>query len=161
MVSLPTLLYRYGAPPKKPASIPYDISAEDFWEMKREEVWRGLSASMKAVYTWPIPGTPKPSTTNSSTIVYQGEEVNPIPLRMQLDTFEISMHRDSALDLKENRGRRNEEDYQVYCEAFNQFCLLVMKPSTVDHLEQSAINPPSRTIYTNHKGEWKRVEVYP
>ncbi|KIK71550.1 hypothetical protein GYMLUDRAFT_211887 [Collybiopsis luxurians FD-317 M1] len=119
------------------------LSRENFdWEAKREQVFKTMSAHMKASWCRPTPGSP---------LAGGEEEAKKWPERV--DEPKDSEGADDSDEAKENR--KNWE------KALRNFALLVVDPTEIDYVELGVI-PNRRTKFTRSaQGTWQEQALVP
>ncbi len=119
IVSSPKRITRFP-PPKLGKDIDSDISAQEYWETVRRQIWSSLSSQTRATFTWP----------SSGEIPKNGKEA-----------FKC-LKLDSMLDNNTGSDNPDKVNHEV---AFDNFCLLVFKVREVMRFEYGSF-PPKRTV---------------
>ncbi|KAI9355900.1 hypothetical protein DFJ73DRAFT_623359 [Zopfochytrium polystomum] len=182
IVCAPTLSHRFGSVPRNvstPAdresigssfsSISTTAAQDEFWESTRMTIWRRLSPTLRATWTWPSSGEhkgPGPSSTEWSayrditTVKPSGPVVSTGFKYLKMDALD-----DEAMAGAPSKGKGSADEEYRYAHnaALDNFCLLVFKASRVDHATPgNASSPPTRMVYSSNKdGAWLYEEVNP
>ncbi|KAJ3271097.1 hypothetical protein HDV01_007034 [Terramyces sp. JEL0728] len=163
IVASPNLSHRLGTPPRR---LTNDPNPEEFWEKERERQWKTLSREYRASFSWPVSGELlKPSET-ATWSAYKG--INTVKQSYGLDVGYKYTSLDAMpikqLSLAELKSRENNPQAElenVHQMAFDNFCLLIFKPTKVDHTVIPRSGVPQRFIYSTDKDNWDVEEVNP
>jgi hypothetical protein len=120
IISSPKKITRFPPPKFGTEIINSDISAQEYWETVRRQVWSTLSSQIRATFAWPTPGE----------ILKNGKEA-----------FKC-LKLDSMLDQNVSLDNPDKVNHEV---AFDNFCLLVFKVSEVIRFEYGVF-PPKRVV---------------
>ncbi|KAI9136068.1 hypothetical protein BKA69DRAFT_232708 [Paraphysoderma sedebokerense] len=129
-----------------------------FWENERQKQWKRLSTSLRATFTWPASGEKKQDNT--------GYEVTSLKHLVDASSTVANAPPTPPLSsliggLVGAPGKKIEDEKISHDIALDNFCLVVVKVSFLDHLVWST-HPPSRTQYECGKdGFWSIQEVNP
>jgi len=183
IVAAPALSYRFGTPPRR-INIKTNMSAEEFWEEERINIWQKLSSEYRASFTWPEPGVPSVSQVGNgqgSWSVYNDANTIKVPAVSSIDIGykyktldaikETSLHKSGSIASSASSspvvksfggmiGKNNNAEMEtIHNSALDNFCLLIFKVTDVDYT-QRGIFPPNRIIFSSKNGnEWKSEKV--
>ncbi|EEB90103.1 hypothetical protein MPER_11737 [Moniliophthora perniciosa FA553] len=115
------------------------------WEEKRKEVFRTMSAHMKASWCRPVPG---------SRLVGGEEEAKSWPVRVDEPGHEKG---EDGREVTEEDKAKNKENWET---ALKRFALLIIDPSEVDYVELGVL-PNKRTMFRKSGGTWQEEAVVP
>ncbi|KAJ3105931.1 hypothetical protein HDU97_007277 [Phlyctochytrium planicorne] len=175
IVCAPTLSHRFGSIPRN-ITIPdiASMSQDDFWESERIRIWKQLSPSFRASFTWPASGELRTLGSSMEGSVYKDSTIKvPPPASTslspsfkytKLDFMDDSANKSPPSVLSFSSPKKpltkDEELRFTHTMAFDNFAILVFKASRVDHVSSSW--PPVRTIYSANKdGAWVVEDVNP
>ncbi|KAJ3865710.1 hypothetical protein EV359DRAFT_38153 [Lentinula novae-zelandiae] len=118
-------------------------SRENFdWEVKREEVFKTMSAHMKASWCRPTPGSP---------LLGGQEEAKTWPER-------VDEPKDSDESDESEEEKKNRKNWDV---ALRNFALILVDPTEVDYVELGVF-PNRRSLFNRStQGIWKEQELVP
>ncbi|KAJ3739759.1 hypothetical protein DFH05DRAFT_1512692 [Lentinula detonsa] len=119
------------------------LNRENFdWEAKRKEVFKTMSAHMKASWCRPTPGSP---------LVGGEEEAKKWPERV-----------DEPKDLERpDESEEDKENRKNWETALRNFALILVDPTEVDYVELGVL-PNRRTQFTrSSQGTWKEQAIVP
>ncbi|GAW03746.1 pyridoxamine 5 -phosphate oxidase- fmn-binding [Lentinula edodes] len=119
------------------------LSRENFdWEAKRKEVFKTMSAHMKASWCRPTPGSP---------LIGGQEEAKTWPER-------VDEPKDSDESDESEEEKKNRKNWDV---ALRNFALILVDPTEVDYVELGVF-PNRRTLFNKStQGLWKEQELVP
>ncbi|ESK93467.1 pyridoxamine 5 -phosphate oxidase- fmn-binding [Moniliophthora roreri MCA 2997] len=116
------------------------------WEEKRKEVFKTMSAHMKASWCRPVPG---------SRLVGGEEEAKKWPVRVDEPGHERG--EDGREVTEEDKGK-NKENWET---ALKRFALLIIDPTEVDYVELGVIPNKRTRFWKSENGTWKEEAVVP
>ncbi|SJL03010.1 uncharacterized protein ARMOST_06355 [Armillaria ostoyae] len=108
------------------------------WEVKRQEVYRGMSPYMKASWCRPIPGSP---------LVGGEEEAKKWPVKLEEPNADGEWS--------------SEENKRLWETALSHFALVVIDPTDVDYVELGPLPNRRTRFWRNEKGSWSEEALVP
>ncbi|KAI8892908.1 hypothetical protein BC833DRAFT_610300 [Globomyces pollinis-pini] len=168
IIASPKFSHRLGTPSKRLAP---EVGPE-FWEEQRLKQWKLLSKDYRATFSWPVSGEINKIAEGASWSAYKG--LNTIKASYgqdvgyqytSLECLEFKQLSLSELNEMENGEKPLTPKQQlenVHQMAYDNFCILVFKPSRVDHITKPKSGVPVRNIFTLSKeGQWSVENVTP
>ncbi|KAK7026126.1 hypothetical protein VNI00_015701 [Paramarasmius palmivorus] len=116
------------------------------WEDKRKEVFKMMSAHMKASWCRPVPGT---------RLVGGDEEAKKWPVRVDEPGHEKG---EDGKEVSEEDRKRNKENWE---KSLKNFALVIIDPTEVDYVELGVIPNKRTKFWRSENGAWEEEAVVP
>ncbi|KAL0573257.1 hypothetical protein V5O48_008704 [Marasmius crinis-equi] len=114
------------------------------WEAKRMQIFKGLSAHMKASWCRPVPGS----------VLQDGEEeMKKWPKRVDEPGHEKN---EDGSEVSEEDKRRNKMFWEM---AMGRFALIVVDPIDVDYLNMGVVPNRRYRFLKSERGSWEEEEI--
>jgi hypothetical protein len=151
---------RFGHPPRKIGTD--SPNYEEFWENYRRSVWTKLDKKHRAKFAWPASKELISDTRDSNTLRVPTLGIDSGYKVLELDAIDSVVSSTTSLletfSLESKSPSGNSELVDIHNSALDNFCLMVFKPTNVDHvISDEPI--PKRFLHCAIKGGWEIRQV--
>ncbi|KAJ3025924.1 UNVERIFIED_CONTAM: hypothetical protein HDU68_006454 [Siphonaria sp. JEL0065] len=153
-----SLAGRFGSGPRNIA-LPSNLTSDDFWQTERARLWKELSPSYRASWTWPN-SAEKRSTNDVNAL---SSTLQKSSIRSSVSVLPNSFAVTSLNAIDPSDASLPEDLKMTHLAAFDNFCLLVFRVTKVEHfIYNTKDGIPVRNLYTCARdGQWNVESLNP